>query len=115
MKQRHEIKDGILKKHNALNDSTKGLGKNLQKHQIEVMVLSKVDPIDSAFPAGVNASEPNLVNSFSQAANSHAGATKQVVQAGTAPAVYHQAMINKKNPFKYLNSKARSSNEKGLV
>jgi len=30
------------------------------------MVLSKVDPLDSAFPGGAHASETNLSNSFSQ-------------------------------------------------
>ena len=80
------------------------------------MVLSKVDPLDSAFPgAGVpNASDTNLSNSFSQAPVSNilvAGAGKPGAQAhplgnlvmnGNVP-VYHQALIpplGKRNPFK---------------
>lgn len=35
--------------------------KNLQKHEIEVMVLSKVDPLNSAFPAGAEESEAAAV------------------------------------------------------
>ena len=38
--------------------------RNQFKHQIEVMVLSKVDPLDSAFPGAPNISESNLSNSF---------------------------------------------------
>ena len=38
---------------------------NLQKHQIEVMVLSKFDPVDSAFPGGIPQSS-NLMNSNSE-------------------------------------------------
>lgn len=41
---------------------------NQFKHQIEVMVLSKVDPLDGAFPgqgSGAIASDTNLSNSFS--------------------------------------------------
>jgi len=38
--------------------------RNQFKHQIEVMVLSKVDPLDSAFPGVPNISESNLSNSF---------------------------------------------------
>jgi len=64
-------KDPMLKP--SVTDSgrnmSNGNNKNLFKHQIEVMVLSKVDPLDSAFPGGgvANASDTNLSNSFSQA------------------------------------------------
>ena len=49
------------------SDSTRENGRDNQfKHQIEVMVLSKVDPLDGAFPGPVaQASETNLSNSFS--------------------------------------------------
>ena len=93
-----------------------GNNKNLFKHQIEVMVLSKVDPLDSAFPGGgaPNASDTNLSNSFSQAPVSNilvAGSSKpgvptlpqgNPVMTGHVP-VYHQALIpplGKRNPFK---------------
>jgi hypothetical protein len=63
--------------------------KNQQKHQIEVMVLSKVDPIDSAFPVGVIASETNLVNSLSQGPGAQMSPGKQTNPSGGAQAVYH--------------------------
>ena len=44
------------------------------------MVLSKVDPLDSAFPGAANISETNLSNSFLQAAPS--GVMTGVKQGG---------------------------------
>lgn len=93
-----------------------GNNKNLFKHQIEVMVLSKVDPLDGAFPGGgvPNASDTNLSNSFSQAPAANilvAGSSGKpgaplpqgnLVMNGNVP-VYHQALIpplGKRNPFK---------------
>jgi len=76
------------------------------------MVLSKVDPIDSAFPGGIMASETNLTYPQSPGPAAQAGAGKQA--AGGTNAVYHQAMVadrNKKNPFKFLN-KARQNADK---
>lgn len=70
------------------------------------MVLSKVDPIDSAFPGGFIASETNLVNSLSQGPAAQMSTGKQPNPAGNTNAVYHQAMVadrNKKNPFKFLS------------
>ena len=70
------------------------------------MVLSKVDPLDSAFPGAANISESNLSNSFLQAAPSNIMVgTKQGALPNTASAgpVYHQGMIppsSKRNPFK---------------
>jgi hypothetical protein len=52
--------------------NTAGASSNNQfKHQIEVMVLSKVDPFDGAFPmanpgALIQPSELNLTQSFTQ-------------------------------------------------
>jgi len=70
------------------------------------MVLSKVDPLDSAFPGAANISESNLSNSFLQAAPSNIMVgTKQgglPSREGAGP-VYHQGMIppsSKRNPFK---------------
>ena len=78
------------------------------------MVLSKVDPIDSAFPAAFIASETNLVNSLSQGpAQTSVG--KQTV-SGSTSAVYHQAMVadrNKKNPFKFLNKAKQHTDKAG--
>lgn len=88
--------------------------KNQQKHQIEVMVLSKVDPIDSAFPGGFIASETNLASSGPLGPLAQMSAGKQTNAAGPTSAVYHQAMVadrNKKNPFKFLN-KARQNADK---
>ena len=76
------------------------------------MVLSKVDPIDSAFPGGIIASETNLINPQSSGPAAQAGAGKQA--AGGTSAVYHQAMVadrNKKNPFKGVG-KARQNTDK---
>jgi len=53
------------------------------------MVLSKVDPIDSAFPGGFIASETNLVNSLSQGPAAQTSAGKQANPAGITNAVYH--------------------------
>lgn len=73
-------------------------GKNLQKHEIEVMVLSKVDPLNSAFPAGAAESEAALVN--------------PLPQIGTQQ-VYHQIMSgnpSKRNPFNYKGKSRQTTN-----
>ena len=81
--------------------------KNRDKHQIEVMVLSKVDPIDSAFPGQhMNISETNLSASQSQvnagARTALLGPQQLAYQHAIQSAMNNQGMNmpSKKNPFK---------------
>ena len=62
------------------------------------MVLSKIDPVDSAFP---NASQQN-----NNMQNSHS----EIKSSANTPAAI--SGMNKRNPFKYLNqSKIRNSDK----